>query len=66
MRNLTIRAGRGAGRGVGAQWARCGLALDGAKDEHGFITCFFSALGGGFIRPKRTNQNVTFYSQESK
>lgn len=49
MKNLAIRAGggRGGGKGgVGAHWARCGLALDGAKDGRGFIICFFRRLGG--------------------
>ena len=74
MKNLTIRARVGLGwvgvgeevRGVGAHWAqcvRCGLALDGAKDERGFISCFFRR--SGVFKTKKDESNLPRYSQES-
>lgn len=47
------RGGRKGERGMGAHWARCGLALDGAKAERGFITCIFLALGGRGYKIKK-------------
>lgn len=55
--------GRKGGRGMGAHWARCGLALDGAKIERGFITCIFrrSALGGRGYKIKKGESKCTSF-----
>lgn len=45
-------------RGIGAHWAWCGLALEGAKVERGFRTCIFRRRG---YKIKRTNQNVLLH-----
>lgn len=62
MKNLTIRAGVGkGGEGCGVHWARCGLALDGAKVERGFIACIFSALGCRGSKIKKDESKCTSF-----
>lgn len=46
---------------MGAHWARCRLAVDGAKVERRFIACIFLALGGRAYKIKKDDSKCTSF-----